>query len=484
MPTTVHRPFEKELLVKLRNSLISLFALAALASACGGSGSANLKGRVSDDDGAQTQEVAAGITQLGGQGTLSSATEVRAYQVQADGSLSLQASAQVATDGSFALSVPDGATKLVVQAVNSSGAVVASGIAAGAGTSDQVAQMPPLTSESSLEAEVFLQMVKQGVSVDEANAIDLQQRITADIATRVRAQATADATAADQSVAGLASAIAAAQRTQLAAFARAGVQTSQKDLFQAELSGWQTLSADVNAATTTAAATEAYAKWYAALDAVYAQLGIDAKTENASEREASASFRVTVQAKVGGQSSASQLITDAAIRAAASLEARVASKAVSAILSAGTATQATIDSATTAAAKLHTDLANATNASAAVNAWAKFTTSISGSGDLSASVLGNFLSVDGTTQATIQAAVDASAHAAGQLDTTLNSAFNAALATSGQIDFDALASSVVNAYGDFDDAVQTQATLLTGFGTAATPAIDLLVVADGAFRVN
>ncbi|HEX8700550.1 MAG TPA: hypothetical protein VF815_16995, partial [Myxococcaceae bacterium] len=153
-------------MVRLKNQLWVAVATLVLA-ACGGSDTVEVRGKVSDGEGTQQQQrlSAFGEEGLGGSGTVSAVTMVRASTVGSGGQLTLVGEAEVSAQGSYTLEVPAEEQRLVIQAVNSSGTVLASALldASGEAGSEEVA--PPMDSESSLEAEVFVQMVADGAQV-------------------------------------------------------------------------------------------------------------------------------------------------------------------------------------------------------------------------------------------------------------------------------------------------------------------------------
>lgn len=461
--------------------LTLLGALVAL-SACGsGGGGANVKGHVSDNQGSQMQSTTAGLTGLGGQGTTTAATKANAYSVAADGSLSLVASADVDAQGNYALTVPDGAEKLVIQATDKGGAVLASAIAVKAGTAANPEQLQPMTSETSLEAQVLVSMVKQGVSVDEANAIDVETRISTELAAQFAAQVKAGADIS-QSVASLATAIAAAEKTELAAYSKESIAVSQSAIFEAEVQAATALDAQLVGG---ADAQQAYQSFFTAIAQAKQSLGIDAKVQSKGERDSGAAFNLTVNAQLGGSTHpATAAIADAAIRTEAALEARTSAAAINAILAAGNASATASSAASQAVTSLKAQVGAADNVAADAKAFTTFAATVSGSANLSTSVLGTYLAVGSSNAFTVQNVVNASATAATQLDSGIDSAFTAAGGATATLDLSTLADQLATAYSSFDAAIQSEALALANYGTQAQPAVDLLIVAQGSFRVN
>lgn len=459
---------------------LSLLGALVVLAACG-SGGTNVKGHVSDQSGSQAQAATAGITSLGGEGTASAAAQANAYTVGSDGTLALVASAEVDAQGDFSLSVPDGAQKLVIQAADADGKVVASVIAVQAGAGGTVEQLPPMTSETSLEAQVLVQMVKQGVSLEEANAVDLETRIGAELAAQVQAKEAGGADVS-QVVADLATAVAAAQKTEVETYAQHNLALSQSAIFDAEVEAATALEAKLSSGTE---AKAAYGAFFQAIADAKASLGVDAQTQSKGQRDSGAAFNVVVEARLGANANAeTALIADAAVRTEAALEARLAAAAVEAILAGGQASAQASAAAGEAVTALKAQVAGATSVGAASAAYTDFAATLSGSADLSTSVLGTYLGVQASNQLAVQSAVDASAVASTSLTAAVDQTFEVAGGAAGTLDVSAFAEQIAQAYAAYDSALQAQVVALGEFGAQAQPAVDLLVVAQGSFIVQ
>jgi plastocyanin len=420
-----------------------------------------LQGWVRDYTGYQPQ------SEFGGSGTAAATAKVQVAVPQADGTVQVIATGTVAAGGRFSVSTTPG-QKYIVQAIDAQGGVRAAGIVAATTTGAGTTTMAPLDGESSVEAHVLLHMLAAGVPLADVDVIDLRARVNANVAAAVQAS-TGDASAA---LRGLGESIAAAQRTEVHAFVDLGVHVTADQMFQAKLAA----AAKLDVALDGGAQADAYASFFADVDAALAGLGIDAKTEARGESCASAAMRATINARL----SVSPTVAASARLAAASLEARTSAAATQAILHAGAAAQAVSDSATAAGTKLRADLTAAADFTAATAAYTAFATSIDGGADVSTSVLGQYLAVDVTTKTTAQGAVDVATNASATLDTTLNTV----VAAGGSVDFDAVASAVVTAYDTFASTVGAQTTALATFGAKAQPTVDVLIVAQGAFRLR
>lgn len=444
----------------------ALVALALGAAACGGD--VEVTGKVSDEAGQQQQGLS-GAPALGGQGTVAAATEVKAYSVGPGGALSALASAQVQADASYSLSLPQGSERVVLQAVNAQGQVVASALLDAAVTArgEATRAAPRMSSESSLEAEVFVKMVADGAAVSTVDTVDLRARIDAKVAQRARAES---AEAQAKTVAALAAATRSAQEAEVKAYAKAGVTVTQEQLFEASLQASAKLDSALQASA--ANAVQAYETFFTAVRADTTQTNETQEAE--AERASSASFRAVVDVRLdasGGTSS----VADAALRSAALLEARAADAAVQASLKAAGATDATLTRAATAATALRTSIASG---SGMASAWTQYSTSLTAGGE--AGVLGSFLGASANVQlaAASTAAAQASTALSGRLLDVVSSTLGGLL---NVVNVTAVAEGMVNAYDTYHDAARANATtaLQATAGAKTAAAVEVIVVANG-----
>ncbi|WIG95724.1 hypothetical protein [Myxococcus sp. SDU36] len=455
-----------------RNTLLgSLMTL--MLTACG-EDTVKVKGRVTDTYGQQQQGLGEGTPALGGEGTVAAASRVKASSVGSGGNLTVLAEASLEANGAYTLELPPDSKRVVLEAVDGSGKVVASALLDATPEGQDSRTAPPMSSESSLEAEVFVRMVKDGASVESVDTVDLRSRINTEMARAVAAESDARA---QETVGTLATAVRAAQEAEVQAYAEAGFTTSQDALFNASLQASAALDAALDTGTKSAADT--YAEFFAALRAATPEL--DEEEEAEGERAASAAFRATVEARLSTAGSAAT--ADAAIRSAASLEAYAAEAAVEAILQGANATDTTLAKARTAAGSLRASLASATNASAAAQAWASYSVALASSSNVSASVLGTHLGVNASNEAALRGSIDAATQASAALDSSLGLAVELA-GVAGNINTTALANTVVNAFSTYHTAVRAQAQALSQFGANAAPAAELLIIAEGSFLLN
>jgi len=456
---------------------ISILALAVSLAAC--EQSATLRGRISDQNGTQQQGLS-DTGGLGGSGTVSAATEVRLMQIGSDGTLTqMQGSkaAKVDATGQYSVTITSSVDRVVIQALDAQGQVVASGLYESVQPGIQTYVAAPLDTETSVEASVLVQMVRRGSSLALADSVDLRARIDAQVAAAVKASSNQDA-----KIQALADAVISAQRTEDESYKQAGLTITHESLFAAESAAAAHLNTSLDQDRGDGAIT-AYTTFFTELQAARAAAGISEQQQAKAEHCGSASFTATLQARLSASASTDAVI-DAAVRQAAALEASASASAVTATLQAAGAAQASVDAAAAAAVTLRSALAASTSASASASAWLAYQAAVEGSGGVSGSVLGSFLGVNTTTAITANAALSASATAAATLDVTMNATFETALSATGAVNFTAMATSVVSAYATYETAIRAQAATLVVFGTKATPAMDVMVMASGSISAG
>jgi hypothetical protein len=457
----------------LRNLWAAVVVLG-LGTGCGNT--VQVKGRVTDGEGTQPQAVLAGAAPLGGSGTVAAATQVRARAVGPDGKLTVVAEGKLEAQGRYSLEVPAGEERLVLEALDASGQVVASALLEAAAEGKGVVAAP-MDSESSLEAEVFLRMMADKPQAETVDMVDVRARITAHMAAAARQGASTDE-AFRSRVRALAEAMRAAQQAELEMYARAGVQTSQTALFEQELAAAAALNVALDAG---GSVEQAYDTFHAELRAAAERVGAKVEEQAQAERAASASFRATVKARLSAADA--QPLVDASLRASAGMEARASGAALSALLAAANAAEDVKQQAATASTTLRTQVRASTNAAAAASAFSSFEAGVAGSTNVQASVLGRYLGVNASNQLTVGLAVQATVTAAAALDTTLDLAVSSAVSASA-VDVSLLATKTAEAYQTYAAAVRAQASALAVFGVKAAPAAELLLVSEGSFQLG
>ncbi|RYZ41855.1 MAG: hypothetical protein EOO71_10280 [Myxococcaceae bacterium] len=435
---------------------------------CGG-GEVKVRGHITQGGGQQAQGLTDGKPALGGEGTVATAVKVRASLVGSDGALKRLGEADVESGGGYRLELDATYDRVVIEAVDSKGLTVASALLDSTQpvSGEDTRTAPPINTESSLEAEVFVRMVKDGAAPASVDTVDLRTRLNMEQAAAVRGAPSDDVAAA--SVKALAAAMRTAQDTRLKAYARVGALVTQAYLFSASLDAAAKLDAALDAGGESS--TGAYDAFFA--EVREATKEANAQQEQQAEREASVAFRLSVKAKAPSGSG----FADASVRSAAALEGRATEASVQALLEAASATEATVAQADAAATALRSALAGATSASVSAQAWANYSTQLTFGGRTS--VLGTHLGVTTDTQLTFQDGVNSSIEAL----LTLNAALGVIAAQAGEASSAFLSDAIVNAFSSYDAAVRIQAsTRLDPFGAKAVSGAELLVISAGAFR--
>jgi hypothetical protein len=192
-------------------------------------------------------------------------------------------------------------------------------------------------------------------------------------------------------------------------------------------------------------------------------------------------FRATVRARLSAQDA--QPLVDASVRNAAALESRTSGAALSALVQAASTTDEAARQAGQVTTSLRSSVSASTTASAAAQAFASFSASVATGSDVRATVLGSYLGVTSGNQLAVSGAVQATARAAAVLDVALDAAVSASVSAS-QTDTTKLATGIADAYGAYAKAVEAQADVLSAFGAKAAPAAELMLVAEGSFRLE
>ncbi len=459
----------------LRNLWAAVVVLGLGATGCGG-GTVQVKGKVTDAEGTQAQSLGAASMPLRGSGAVSSATKVQAATVGPGGRLTVVGEANVEAGGRYTVDVPAGEERLVLQAVDASGQVLVSTVLDASGEAGSTTA-PPMDSESTLEAEVFAQMVADGTHAETVDTVDVRSRINLQMAAAAR-QGASTSEAFRARVKALAEAVRAAQQSELEVYARAGVQTSQEQLFHEELQAAAALNVALDAGS---ASADAYEKFQADLVAAAERLGAKVEQQAQGERAAGASFRATLKARLSAEDA--RPLVDAASRNSASLEARTTGVALQAVLKAAGATDAVVQQAAAASTQLRTQVRASTTTAAAAQAFASFEASVAASANAESTVLGSYLGVSASNQLALSGAVQASAAAAATLEAAVDAAALAAVSTNGT-NVSLLATKTADAYQAYATAVRAQAATLAVFGTKAAPAVEVLVLAEGSFQAE
>jgi hypothetical protein len=464
-------------------SVLLVSLLAASVTACssnggtsgggGGSGgtgtlrTSTLKGHIVDGSGSN----AAGF---GGPGATQSSKTVSARTIDASGSTTSVADTTVAADGTYSLDVPlhDGAT--LVEALDAKGNVVVSAILEDALVAGDSLSVQPMTTESSVEASVMLEMVSSGTLLVDIDLVGLRARIDAATATVVQAHAADQITEATADIKALAMAALTAQISQQASLKAAKVDWTS--YAAAELSAADTLTAALNA--NAGGTAQASAEFTAKLATLDAKFGLDAAAAASDATRASASARVAIDA-----TSSSNDLIGAFDRTQAMVESAATAAAITEAFTKASASASIMEKLQTADTELSTQVAASASAPALSSAFVTWRSGVqgtaSGTGGLLETVFGNTVTASVAYSTTITSLTAVAA----ALQASLASSAVASQGTSATIDPTTLAGLVDQAYATFDASVAAtvKGSAIAFTGQEASLMTSVFVTSKGSF---
>lgn len=437
---------------------------------------ATLRGRVSDDEGARALG-------FGGEGAAAAAARVRVLAVGSRGTLETLNSVEVGAGGSFSLEVPAERARLVVEAVDDGGEVVAAALLEHSGSDGDTVRCTPLDTESSLEAALFLVMATRAEAVEDVNVVDLRARVTARLAAAVREKQRQGEDVSDD-VRRLAEALLVAQATEVRGYGAAGVDVTQEELFLLELPASRALSAALHERDDERDAEEAYQAFHEALADVVSGLGLSPAAQARAESSAGLAFRMVVNQRVRVGTIAAREVTESALLAAALTEGRAYEAATLALLASADVDERLRREAEMAARELHASLVTATNTAVAAEAFGALSTTLVGDADASTSLLGGVLGLDATASPAVEAALFESRRATDDLEQVLKRLAQRAQAVPGDIDVRSFSIDVTRAYAAHHDALLRVGDDLASSANDPELALGLVVLAETAYRLR
>ncbi|MCB9764262.1 MAG: hypothetical protein H6739_31105 [Alphaproteobacteria bacterium] len=428
-----------------------------------------VQGRV--DDGAGQQSLS-----FGGAGTMEAAQTARLSRVKDDGSLEVISETSIDSSGSYSLEAPSSQDRMVLEALDASGEVVAAAILeATAEAEGGAVTATPMDSESTVEARVFVEMIAHGVQKSDVNVVDLRGRIDAAMASAVKASSEQGGDAEAQLTV-LAEAMWAAQRSEEMAYADMGLDLSQADMFMMELDVSQALSAALDAGEP---AEISYDAFFDAIVLVHEEAGADARTQSEAEAQASFSTRLIVEQRLGSEAAD---LAEATVVHAAEGEAMLTARATEAILASADVTAAVEAHAEDAAEDLTSDVDAAADAAEAHEAWATWRAELVGEGSVEGSVLGDALQVNAVTAATVDVALGSAWMARERFESEVIDEVTAALDTNASLSgsADATAEAVADGrmvYHSTLEDIASELSILEELDTFTS----IVIEADGSF---
>lgn len=435
----------------------------------GGGGSTStqkgsLSGSVTNEAGVSGEADNTGTTTpgYGGAGTLSATSSVQLVIINDDGSLDVLATSSVDAQGSYTLQSERRDGVQMIEALNGQGTVIARTLVTQNVVVNEAHHAQPITSESSVEAAAFLQLVRSGHRPQDIDMAMLRARIDERVAVAVRESGNEGSAGAQLNV--LASAVWSAQTSQREAWRRASIDASAR--VQAELA----ILADYDEALFAQAATEG-------------QINQEFRSRwQQAELQGQADVSVVASAESTISSSTRRVLEDASVNASASLRAawarataqREAMISTAAMVQLMTEAQASQESLTTLDA-LNASLVASIDSSADVNAisaayvaWRAGIRGVSSAQDQGMGLMG-LIQVQVALYVSVVTQVIG---LADQLDAQFRTAVTAAH-TSGNYDFSALATASLDVNANF--RAQTDSNVRNGL-TGMTEAQTNLVV--------
>jgi hypothetical protein len=404
------------------------------------SSSAALTGHVSNGTGSD-------VLDFGGPSAVKSSVKVSALTIDASGDTTSIAQGTVSADGSYTLEVPVHVGPTLVEALDSKGAVVVRAILEDALVAGKTVMVQPMTTESSVEAAVLLEMTQAGTLLGDIDLVGLRAQIDTATAMVVQADAATQVIEATADVHALAVAVLAAQMSQQASLEAAVVDATA--YAAAELAAADALTAALDASDGAAAQASADAAFTAALAALDGQFGLDAAAAQSAATDAAQSAQSAIAAV-----STSTALMNAFDHTQAMVESVATTAAMAEAFTKAAAPVAVMQQLQTVNTDLINQVSEATDAAglaAAFDAWRTAVRgTVTGMGGLLATLLGDPLTATAAYTTTVNAlmALDA------PLQTTLDGSAVASENAAGAIDATKLAGLVAEAYATFDAGAQ------------------------------
>ena len=458
---------------RLKMPLIAVLSLAV--AACGDTpdnprpsdSGADVEGRVTDDD---------STARTGGSGSASAATNVEAVVVSS-GEAQVVGTAAVDAEAEYALLIDESAEvegkTVMLRAVDDSGATVASTLITQMDEpgDDLVYIAAPMTTETSVEAEVWLESRLTYGDEDGADSSEARVRIDADIAVSVR-----DSSDPDEEIRALSDALIASAETE----ARLWAESDAELLNDTRADATAEAMAEYDAAL--AEGGDIDGAWMAVLDA-RSQATLDGGLDARLAADASSASNLVFRAMIDAKASSSELKDDAVV-ASSRLEARATADAMVATYQESDADDSVKDDAAALAADLRADARAATSVSAAAQAWADFEEgAVDADGSSSEdSLLESTIDVGAIGEIAVEEMLDDADGARLALDADLTAAIEAAVV--GTLDAETLATSVVTSWATYKSDVRTAVELVVTDAEEADLASSVLVDARGRFAVS
>ena len=435
-----------------------------------------LTGSVTDESGVsgEADDTGSAAQGYGGRGTVSASTRVQLVLVKDDGSLEVLAESTLAANASYSLRSTETSGVLLVQSLDAQGTVLARALVTKSVVAGQTVAAQPLTSQSSVEAAVFLELVAQGHRPGDIDRAMLRTRLDERVAIAVRSAGSGDAVQAQ--VKAVAMAAWSAQQTQREAWARASVDVNAR--VQAELDALATYDAALQA--NLSAQAQATADFQNTLQQVEFDGVSDVSVMATTESTVSAtSRRVLGEASVAASAS----VQAAWAHAVAQREAMFSAAAMVRVMTDAQVSAERLNDLQMLNAQLMASVkasADVAALSTAFSAWRVGIRGVATAQDEGMGLMGFLLQVQATLYAT---AVTQTAELAATLSANFQAAVDAAQG-SNRFDFDALANASLDLREQFraDTDAKVRGTIVGMTDAQASLVVRALVTTEGSFR--
>lgn len=465
------------------------FAVLSLLGACAGSPAAGytpdstdpnynpatarrLQGRIQNDEGARGEG-------FGGDGSATAATTVEAITVR-DGARdpsSAQARSRVGAGGTFELVLPETTADgvVIVQALDAGGRVVARAIVERTPEPGRTESVQPLTTESSVEAAVLLDLASRDVRPSEVDVVYLRARVDGRTAAVVREAAAADADSARGQVGALASAFLAANTA-----TRIGL-----DDFGVDAAAYRSAELDLVASintklhSNTMSAAQATTELTGGLAGVRRRFSLDAEGWARIETQASTSSRLAVNSSLQ-----SEVLVRSFDRANAVSEARAVADGLVVALGEANVPDDVMVRAAIINSTLVTSVEAASTTEGIDEAFEQWRVAIRGDGATGGSLLGAMAQGRLVELFTLDAVVNATVASGNALELALDLALRLSQSGGTQVDVALLAERVHETFARFtaELTATTRASLQTTSATDVELVISVLALTEASYR--
>lgn len=446
----------------------------------GGSGTGDqtsaLEGRVTDESGVSgaADDTGSSLTGFAGRGTVSATCNVQVVAVEDSGELTVLATGAVSADGAYTITVPRSDRVLLVQSLDAQGAVLGRAIVSRNPATGQRRQVQPITSESTVEAWVLVELAAAGHRPGDVDVSTLRLYVDERAAIIVRSQGNVEA--ATLQVRALAAAVWSAQTSAREGLTRAGADVNAR--VQAQLDAFAAYDANLNARAMTE--IDADADLRGQLAAADLRDDVDVSVVASIHANASATAR-RVLADASLQANAGLIA--AYQHAAAMHEASLHAAVMVQVMTRAAVDEAQLTALRTLNASLYAAVRVANDDAAITAAFNTWRTGVRGVASGASTSMGLMSAVTQIQVALLAEVVTRS----NELGASLNARIVAAIAAnhgSNGFDFAALARACADIDGDFRTQVDAmvRATVVGIDDRDASLLISALVTTEGAWR--